>query len=127
MSNCHCSQCRKAYGSAFGTIAVVRKADFRYISGQALMGSFRSTERVTRYHCTKCGSPLPLYEEWDSLVGIPAGLLEDDAQCKPTMHIFTGSKAPWWEVTDTNPQFKEWAPGQDMNQRASELKSGKNQ
>ena len=30
MGNCHCTECRKAYGSAFGTIAVCRKEQFQY-------------------------------------------------------------------------------------------------
>jgi hypothetical protein len=83
MGNCHCSQCRKAYGAAFGTVAVVSATDFTYTSGKELIASFKATARVTRYHCKNCGSPLPIYEEWDSLVGIPAGLMDDDPGCKP--------------------------------------------
>jgi hypothetical protein len=124
MENCHCSQCRKAYGSAFGTIAVVSRVDFTYTSGKELIAAFKASERITRYHCKNCGSPLPLYEEWDNLVGIPAGLLDDDPQCKPSSHIFVGSKAPWWEISDEQPQFNEWPHGVDMNDRAKQLKGG---
>lgn len=45
------------------------------------------------------------------LVGIPAGLLDDDPGVKPSKHIFTGSKAPWWEIMDNVPQYEEWFPG----------------
>ncbi len=27
------------------------------------------------------------------------------------LHIFVGSRAPWWEITDGAPQFEEWVPG----------------
>jgi len=127
IGNCHCSQCRKAYGSAFGTVAVVSKADFSYTLGQELIAAFKATARVTRYHCRKCGSPLPMCEEWDSLVGIPAGLLDDDPKCKPSSHIFTASKALWWDITDRQPQFEAWPPDQDMNERARLLKGSTGQ
>ena len=40
-----------------------------------------------------------------------AGLLDDDLGVKPALHMFVGSKAPWWEITDDLPQFEEWVPG----------------
>ncbi len=39
------------------------------------------------------------------------GLLDDDPQVRPALHIFVGSKAPWWSITDDAPQFEEWVPG----------------
>jgi len=38
------------------------------------------------------------------------GTLDDDPGIKPSAHIYVGSKAPWYEITDTLPQFKEF-PG----------------
>lgn len=108
MGNCHCSNCRKAYGSAFGTIAVCKKDDFKYVQGEDLIASFKQSERITRYFCKVCGSPLPLKEDWDSRVGIPGGLLDDDPKIKPSQHIFVSDKAPWWDITDDKPQHAEW-------------------
>ncbi|MEO8305702.1 MAG: hypothetical protein ABI724_16450 [Betaproteobacteria bacterium] len=28
---------------------------------------------------------------------------------RPTMHMFVGSKAPWWEIADGSPKFDEYA------------------
>ena len=117
MVNCHCTECRKNYGSAFGTVAVCKKDDFHYIKGQKLISSYKQTERVTRYFCKSCGSPLPLAEDWDPLVGIPAGLLDDDPGITPSSHIFVNYKAPWWKITDDKPQYKEWPPGQEPSKR----------
>lgn len=117
MSNCHCTECRKAYGSAFGTIAICQRKDFHYEKGQDFISSYKQTERVTRYFCNSCGSPLPLVEEWDPLVGIPAGLLDDDPKVTPSEHIFIGHKAPWWEITDNLPQYEEWSSESDPLQR----------
>ena len=110
LSNCHCTECRKAYGSAFGTVAICKKEDFKYLSGENLISSYKQTERVTRYFCNHCGSSLPIVENWDPLVGIPAGLLDDDPKAKIQHHIFVKYKAPWWEITDDIPQYEEWPP-----------------
>ena len=122
LSHCHCSQCRKAYGSAFGTIAVVEARHFSYLAGADFIASYRQSERMTRYFCRNCGSKLPIAESWDPLVGIPAGLLEGDLGQTPSTHIFVGSKAPWWEITDSAPQYSEWKPGEDFNERFGEIK-----
>ena len=108
MGNCHCSECKKAYGSAFGTVAVCKKTDFQYIKGEHLISSYKQSERITRYFCKVCGSPLPLKENWDSRVGIPGGILDDDPKITPSQHIFVGDKAPWWKITDDKPQHDAW-------------------
>ncbi len=45
------------------------------------------------------------------IYSVPAGLLDHDPGVKPALHIFVGSKAPWWEITDDLPQFEKWVPG----------------
>ena len=111
MINCHCPDCRKAYGSAFGTVAICWKKDFQYLKGRSLIGSYRQSDRVTRYFCKACGLPLPIVQDWDAYVGIPAGRLEDDPGVRPSRHIFVSQRAPWWEITDDAPQFAEYPPG----------------
>jgi hypothetical protein len=37
------------------------------------------------------------------------GSLIDTPSIRPTAHIFVGSKAPWFEITDGLPQFEEYA------------------
>ncbi len=118
LGNCHCSQCRKAYGAAFGTVAVVARENFAYRTGEEFVRAYSQSERVNRYFCSRCGSPLPMLEDWDPLVGIPAGLLGDDPGSRISSHIFVGSKAPWYEITDALAQHESWAPREDMNERA---------
>ncbi len=46
-----------------------------------------------------------------SVVYLPAGPLEGDlGGLKPQAHIFVGSKAPWYEITDDLPQYDEYPP-----------------
>jgi len=33
--------------------------------------------------------------------------LDDDPGVRPESHIFVGSKAPWYDITDDLPQFAE--------------------
>jgi hypothetical protein len=120
---CHCSRCRKFYGGAFGPVAIVDRDGFSYMSGEDNIASFRSSERVNRYFCRTCGSPLPLVEPWDPLVGVPAGLLDDDPGRPIDSHIFVGSKATWYSIADAAPQHDEWPPDEDMNARFESLTS----
>ena len=54
MVNCHYSDCRKAYGSGFGTEAVCRMDDFGYVEGEELIKSYQHSERVMRDFCGEC-------------------------------------------------------------------------
>lgn len=47
------------------------------------------------------------------LAASPAGNLEGDLGIEPQFHMFVGSKAPWYTITDSLPQFEEWPPGVD--------------
>jgi hypothetical protein len=39
------------------------------------------------------------------MVGIPAGTLDDDPVIRPQGHLFVDFKAPWFEISDSLPQF----------------------
>jgi len=38
------------------------------------------------------------------------GTLDDDPGLRRQAHIFVGSKAPWYEITDELPRYEEYAP-----------------
>jgi hypothetical protein len=42
-------------------------------------------------------------------VHVAMGSLRDVPSIRPSEHIFVGSKAPWFEITDDLPQFDEYA------------------
>ena len=118
---CHCSRCRKFYGGAFGPIGIVEAANFSYSNGEENIASYSSSQRVNRYFCRVCGSPLPIRESWDPLVGIPLGLLDDDPGRKIESHIFVGSKASWYPIEGGAPQHRGWPPNEDMDERFRRL------
>ena len=41
---------------------------------------------------------------------VTLGTVTGDPWLRPEAHIFVGSKAPWFEITDHLPQFDEWPP-----------------
>jgi hypothetical protein len=108
---CHCSRCRKSNGSPFEAGATVHKEDFKLTRGKELIQAYESSAGTRRSFCRVCGSRAPSETGDGQLYFVPAGLLDDDPGVKPALHMFVGSKAPWWDITDRLPQFEEWVPG----------------
>ena len=106
VDNCHCSRCRRTHGAAFGSYAIVDSGQFRWLSGADLVAKFESSPDTYRCFCSECGSPLAAFNG-DKLRGITLGTVDGDPGCRPRQHIFVGSKAPWFEITDDLPQFPE--------------------
>jgi hypothetical protein len=107
--HCHCSMCRKLHASAFRTRAKVKAKDWRTVSGAALIKFYESSPGEHKGFCSICGSSL--YTKFDAhpqILGFPLGTLDTDPQVKATRHVFVDSKAPWFEITDKLPQYKEY-------------------
>jgi hypothetical protein len=108
--HCHCSKCRKAQGGPFSTFAFVPDASFRLLRGAESIVGHQPSPGFHRDFCGTCGSRAPHLAEGSQTWGVPAGLLDGDPGVRPALHIFTGSKAPWWEIRDELPQFDEGVP-----------------
>jgi len=116
--HCHCSRCRRWHGAAFRTRAVARRDGFRWTAGAELVEHYAMTARTTRTFCRRCGSSLAtLYREEPDLMALPLGGVSGDVGARPAFHIFVGSKAPWYEITDGLPQFDQLPPDRDLIHR----------
>jgi hypothetical protein len=112
ITTCHCSKCRKSRAAAFSVTACVPLGEFRYLQGENLIHTYEPPGGgYAPSFCRVCGSSTPLRDEARDLVLVPAGLLDDDPGARPSLHMFVGSKAPWWEITDEAPRFDKWVPG----------------
>jgi hypothetical protein len=111
MVNCHCSMCRKHHGSSFATVVTLPPTQFRWVSGEANVGTYASSEIATRAFCKVCGSVAPVLSPKLGAMIVPAGNLDGDPGLRPQVHIFTGSKAPWYDITDALPQAEAYPPG----------------
>ncbi len=111
MGHCHCSRCRKSSGAAFETVVSAPRTALRWVKGEDLVTRYPSSPNLHRCFCRTCGSHVPDPQAKGDQVFIPAGALDDDPGLRPAAHIFVGSKAPWFQITDELPQFDEWPPG----------------
>lgn len=108
---CHCSRCRKAQGSAFGTNSPVKKHEFHLLSGGDLLKEYESSPGKHRVFCSHCGSPL--YSRNSAIPGVlrlRVGLLDTPITAKPVAHIFASSHAEWETITDELPQYEAGVP-----------------
>jgi hypothetical protein len=108
---CHCSQCRKATGSAFEAGAPVPAGSFRLLKGADLIQRYESSPGNYRAFCRVCGSRAPGPSKDGRLYYVHAGTFDDDPGTRPALHMMVGSKAPWWEIGDALPRFEEFVPG----------------
>lgn len=111
ISICHCSQCRKAQGSAFAPVTPVDAARFRLVSGAELLKEFRSSPGKVRVFCSNCGSPI--YSALDTrpeIKRLRVGTVDTAFVCTDVFHIFYASKAPWLDCDDAYPHFAERRP-----------------
>jgi len=122
INHCHCSMCRKVHGAAFGSFLHAEADGFRWVGGSELIKTYQAPQRDDRCFCCNCGSNVPVIEKEDKNVIIPAGTLDTDPGIKPIMHIFTGSKAQWYEITDALPQFDTF-PSDSWLEQALNIKN----
>ncbi len=61
-------------------------------------------------HCKSCGSLLYSVVRGGAFVHVVMGTLVDDPTIRPTHHIFVGSKAEWFTITDDLPQYEQHVP-----------------
>ena len=103
---CHCSQCRRATGSAFKPFGGIQKEKLELVAGKRSLLRYGGDE-AHDIHCRKCGSLLYSWFRDSPYVHVTYGTLEDEPTLKPTAHIYVGSKASWDRILDDLPQHRE--------------------
>jgi hypothetical protein len=103
--NCHCSNCRRTTGSAFKPFAGIEHEKLTITKGEDERMIFGDEEGHDA-HCARCGSLLYSLVRDGAWVHVAMGTLLDDPSIRPTAHIFVGSKAPWFTITDGLPQYE---------------------
>lgn len=109
---CHCSQCRKAQGSAFATNGIVVSDEFKIVRGEENLTGYESTPGQTKYFCSTCGSPIiSKTVSRPDQVRVRLGTIESNISERPQAHIFVTSKANWEDICGDIPQYEEYEPG----------------
>lgn len=106
-ANCHCSNCRRATGSAFKPFAGIERAKLTVAHGAdslLILGNADCHDA----RCRACGSLLYSVVGEGKTVHLALGSLLDTPSVTPSKHIFVGSKAPWFTIGDDLPQHEEF-------------------
>jgi hypothetical protein len=111
-SHCHCGYCRKEHGTPYATYAMAPAEGLRWLRGEDAIARYESSPGFHRAFCRRCGSLVP-GPGAAGLVFVPLGNLDGDPGVRPSMHILTASKAPWWEIRDGLPEHAGFPPGYD--------------
>jgi hypothetical protein len=105
---CHCADCRRVSGSAFGVSVPVDASGFDIVNGtpKGFTKDGDSGRPVTRFFCPDCGSPLftlpPLHPE---VRFIKAGSLDDPTMVKPGRQSWLRSRVDWAVIDPELPGY----------------------
>jgi hypothetical protein len=103
--NCHCSNCRRTTGAAFKPFAGIEREKLVLTDGADRLLIHGEADNHDA-HCAACGSLLYSLVRDGAFVHVAMGTLTDAPSIRPSVHIFVGSKAPWFEITDDLPQYE---------------------
>lgn len=104
---CHCSECRKWTGSAFASGGMVAATDLKVTAGEERISRYRKSGQTELAFCEQCGSSLFSHKLQLDRYVVRLGILDEAPTRTPELHIYCGSKAPWFSITDRLPQFDQ--------------------
>jgi hypothetical protein len=116
--SCHCSLCRRSRAAAFSSTLLVPRGAFRWDRGEARIRSYAlpSPRRYATDFCSECGSLVPSAAAGSDAAGLPAGAIDSPLRPLPAVHLYVGSKAPWYEISDSWPRFAELPPPEQLTE-----------
>jgi hypothetical protein len=100
---CHCTDCQRQSGSAFGMTLVVNEEDFRLTQGELKTYASKSDAGRAKLgaFCPGCGTRIYHKPEWrKGTVSVKPGTLDDTSTLKPDSHVWTASKQPWIAIPE---------------------------
>ncbi|HTL67016.1 MAG TPA: GFA family protein [Lacunisphaera sp.] len=106
---CHCSDCRRATGSASKPFAGIARAKLRFLQGEDNLLRFGG-DQAHDIRCRTCGSLLFSAFPPRDWVHLVLGSLLDPPSRQPSCHIWVSDKAPWDPIADGLPQHEGFPP-----------------
>jgi hypothetical protein len=102
---CHCSRCRQRTGSAFASIGGIRMDKVQVTGGHEHLLIEGDCPDGYGARCNTCHVFLFAAVRDKKYMHVSLGMLVDTPSRVPDHHIFVGSKAPWYQITDSLPQY----------------------
>jgi hypothetical protein len=104
---CHCSRCRIRTGSAFAAIAGIGIDKVEIHTGREHLLLDGECSDGYGARCNLCHSFLFAAVRNRQYMHVALGVLAGTPNRLPDHHIYVGSKAPWFQITDALPQYDE--------------------
>ena len=96
---CHCTNCKRRTGSAFGISAYFLRSNVAETTGELLVYAFHHAAEnhdQERYFCKRCGTTLFWYTSArPHLIGIAGGCFPDESLAEPTISFTSSKKLAW--------------------------------
>ena len=98
---CHCTECQRQSGSAFGMSLAVPSDAFRLTAGELRSFTVQCesgrTKRCT--FCPDCGTRI-YHQVLEAVMSLKPGTLDDTSWLAPDSHYWTKRKQPWVVLPD---------------------------
>jgi hypothetical protein len=98
---CHCESCRRLTGSVWHATGANQK-DVTIKDNDGTLNWYRSSEKVERGFCGKCGATMFFRRDGGDAIAITAGSLDQPTGLKLMMRIFTDEMADYAANTIAN-------------------------
>lgn len=117
VSNCHCSQCRRASSAVFQTWMEVPAGE---LSLTGTLSEFHSSDHGVRSFCGECGAQIQFHSTTDpDHVYITVATLDDPEAMPPTMNVHVADGVGWIHIDDGLARYMQM-PGQIPEQMPDE-------
>jgi len=96
---CHCANCQRIAGSAFGLATTITEDSLRFTSGEPAIVKWQSDAGNERFgtFCGACGCRIAHGQiPSNGVLSLRAGTIDDTSWVVPAGHIWTRSAQPWF-------------------------------
>ncbi len=100
---CHCTDCQRQSGSAFGMTMEVAESDFRLTQGEVNTFTLKSDAGRTKLggFCPKCGSRIYNKSDgWPGKIFVKPGNLDETSWLTPPIHLWTRRQQGWVAIPE---------------------------
>ncbi len=97
---CHCTNCQRIAGSAFGLPAAILEDSLRFTSGEPREVEWQAASGNVRYgtYCGDCGCRIAHGQKPSiGFLSLRSGTFDDASWVVPAAHIWTTSAQPWFK------------------------------
>lgn len=102
---CHCNNCKKRTGSAFGISAYFPRQQVIATEGETHVYAFHHAAQnhdQERHFCSRCGTTLFWFiSALPELIGVAGGCFADEPLGEPSMSVSHSKKVDWLVLPET--------------------------